>query len=189
MLNLGERNITMSEMLKMLLNRRSVRTYTGEAIPEDKLGLVLEAGLLSESGHNIRPWEFVVIQDKDSLQQLVACKEGSGKMLKNAGAAIIVLADQEKSDIWIDDCAITMANMHLMADSIGLGSCYINARMRKAADGGDTETFVKHFLSLSDNYRVVAILSLGIPVNKPMPHSLDRLPWEKVHYEQFQKKE
>lgn len=45
----------MSDMLNMLLNRRSVRTYTGEAIPEDKLVLVLEAGLLAESGHNIRP--------------------------------------------------------------------------------------------------------------------------------------
>ncbi|MGL5436772.1 MAG: nitroreductase family protein [Lachnospiraceae bacterium] len=173
----------MSELLNMLLNRRSVRVYTGEAIPEDKLKLVLQAGLLSESGHKIRPWEFVVIQDRDRLLQLTACKKGAGKMLENAGAAIIVLADQQKSDVWIDDCAITMANMHLMADSIGLGSCYINTRMREAVDGGDTETFVKNFLSLPDKYRVVAILSLGILINKPLPHSLERLHWEKVHYD------
>lgn len=179
----------MSEMLNMLLERRSVRSYTGETIPEDKLKLVLEAGLLSESGHGIRPWEFVVVQDKERLRQLIPCKEGSGKMLQNAGAAIIVLADQEQSDVWIDDCAIAMANMHLMADSIGLGSCYINARMRKAVDGGDTETFVKNFLLLPDNYRVVAILSLGIPAKKPIPHSLDQLLWEKVHYEKFQQKQ
>ena len=48
-----------------------------------------------------------------------------------------------KSDVWIDDCAITMANMHLMADSIGLGSCYINARMRKAVEGRYRELYKK----------------------------------------------
>ena len=170
----------MSTLLDMLLNRRSVRSYTGEEIPEEKMKLVLQAGLLSESGHKIRPWEFVVIREKEKLLQL---SEGAGKMLQKAGAAIIVIADQEKSDVWIDDCAITMANMHLMADSIGLGSCYINARMRKAVGGGDTESFIKRFLDLPEHYRVSALLSLGIPVTKPAPHSLDRLHWEKVHYE------
>ena len=173
----------MSTLLDMLLNRRSVRSYTGEEIPEEKMKLVLQAGLLSESGHKIRPWEFVVIREKEKLLQLSDCKEGAGKMLQKAGAAIIVIADQEKSDVWIDDCAITMANMHLMADSIGLGSCYINARMRKAVGGGDTESFIKRFLDLPEHYRVSALLSLGIPVTQPAPHSLDRLHWEKVHYE------
>ena len=175
----------MSELLEHLLARRSVRAYTGEPIPEDKLKTVLAAGLVSESGHNIKPWEFIVIRDRERLDALVNCKVRSGRLLEKAGAAIVVVADQKKSDIWIDDCAIAMANMHLTADSLGLGSCYMNARYRNAVDGGDTESFVKNYLRLPGNYRVTALLVLGIPAARPAAHTLDELDWSKVHYEQF----
>jgi len=60
----------MNELLQTMLNRRSVRKYTGEPIPEDKLKLILQAGLASATSKNRKPWEFVVVQKKETLKSL-----------------------------------------------------------------------------------------------------------------------
>jgi len=60
----------MNELLQTMLNRRSVRKYTGEPIPEDKLKLILQAGLASATSKNRKPWEFVVVQEKETLKSL-----------------------------------------------------------------------------------------------------------------------
>ena len=58
------------ELLEKMLNRRSVRTYNGEAIPRKKLDLIIQAGLLAPSGRGLKPWEFIVVKDKAMLQKL-----------------------------------------------------------------------------------------------------------------------
>lgn len=174
-----------NDVLTAFLNRRSVRSYTGEPIPQDKLRTVLSVGLLSESGQNARAWEYILVTDPAHLKSMTMCKIGSGKMLEKAGAAIVVAVDAEKTDIWESDGAITLANMHLMADSLGLGSCYINALHRKAVEGGDVETFLKKDLGIPERFRVVGMLALGIPASKPAARTLEHLDWEKVHNEKF----
>ena len=52
------------ELLDIMRNRRSIRKYTEEDIPEESLTKVLQAGLLAESGKAIRPWEFIVVRDR-----------------------------------------------------------------------------------------------------------------------------
>lgn len=64
------------DFMELLLNRRSVREYTGEAVPKEKIEKILEAGLLSPSGRNRRPWEFLVVEDKEALLRLSRCREG-----------------------------------------------------------------------------------------------------------------
>lgn len=120
------------DFMELLLNRRSVREYTGEAVPKEKIEKILEAGLLSPSGRNRRPWEFLVVEDKEALLRLSRCREGGVKMLEKAGCAILVFGDPQKTDVWTEDCAIAVSNMHLMAESLGLGSCWIQGRLRKA---------------------------------------------------------
>ena len=177
------------ELLKIMKNRRSVRTYTEESIPEEKLEQILNAGLLSPSGRAIRPWEFIVVQDKDTLQKLADCRDGSANMLKGASAAIIVAADPEKTDVWIEDCSIAMTQMHLMADCLGIGSCWIQVRLRyagKAApEGTTTESYAQTLLGIPKEYNVEAILSLGMPKKHPAPRTLEELPDEKIHWERF----
>ena len=52
------------DMLNVFLNRHSVRSYTGEKIPMEKLNMIIMAGLSSASGSAIRPWELIVVRDK-----------------------------------------------------------------------------------------------------------------------------
>lgn len=173
------------ELLDMMLNRRSVREYTGEMVPEEQLKQILQAGLTSPSGRARRPWEFVVVQNREQLNQLSHCRKAGSKMLEQAGCAIVVFADEEKTDVWTEDCSIAMSNMHLMADHLGLGSCWIQGRLREAEDGRTTEEFCRELLAVPEKYRLEAILSVGVPVKHPEAHTLDEANMEQVHYGRF----
>ena len=173
------------DLLDQMKHRRSVRSYTGQPSVEEALKKVLQAGLLSASSRSIRPWEFVVVRDRKMLQVLSECRIGSAKMLQHADCAIVVFADAEKSDVWVEDCSIAMANMHLMADALGLGSCWIQGRLREAPDGRSTEEYVQSALHVPTHYRLEAILSLGMPETHPAPHRIEELPVDQVHWEVF----
>lgn len=172
-------------LLQIMQNRRSVRNYTGEKIPKEKLDKILQAGLLSASGRNKKPWEFVVVQEKETLEKLSHCRVGAAKMLKNAGCAILVFANPDKTDVWVEDCSIAMSNMHLMADSLGLGSCWIQGRLREAENRESTEAYCRKLLNVPEEYVLEAILSVGVLNEHPKAHTLEELEKEKVHYETY----
>ena len=172
-------------LLEVMQNRRSVRKYTGEAISEENLMKVLQAGLLSASSRGIKPWELIVVKNKDMLKKMSQCRTGAAKMLEGADAAVVVIANSELSDVWIEDCSIVMANMHLMADSLGLGSCWIQGRLREAPDGRSTEEYLREMLGYPDSYKLEAILSLGVPESHPAMQQLSSLPTDKIHRERF----
>ena len=174
------------EFIDMLKKRRSIRQYTKEAVTGEQLQLVINAGLLSPSSRSIRPWELIVVQNKDTLQKMSECRVGSAKMLANASAAVVVIANAEKSDVWMEDCSIVMSNMHLMADSLGLGSCWIQGRLRETSDGQSTEEYLRDILGYPEKMLLVSVLSLGIPAVHPEGHSLDEIPENKVHYEKYE---
>ena len=171
-------------MVELLQERRSIRRYTGEAVPEESLKQILQAGLLSPSGHNAKPWEFVVVKDRETLDKLSQCREGSAEMLKGAYCAVVVLGDEEKTDVWTEDCSAAMMNMHLTASSLGVGSCWIQGRLR-TVNGKSTEAVVKEILGIPDHYRLEAILSLGMPAVHPEARKLEDLPMEQIHWEKF----
>lgn len=173
------------DLLEIMYQRRSVRKYTGEPIPQDKIDRIIKAGLLSASGRRIKPWEFVVVREKETLKNLAKCRTGAANMLTGADCAIVVLAKEGATDVWVEDCSITMENMHLMADSLGVGSCWIQGRLREAEGGMTTEDYVKELLSVPEDYHLEAILSLGMPEEKPAAYTEDDLVMEKVHLEKF----
>lgn len=173
------------DLLKIMENRRSVRNYTGEAVPDDKLDKILKAGLLSASSRGRKPWEFIVVENKDTLLKLSKCRVGSAKMLEGADCAVVVIANSDLTDVWVEDCSIAMSNMHLMADSLDVGSCWIQGRLREAENGETTESYLRSILGFPENYKLEAILSLGMTDNHPAPHSSDELLFEKIHKESF----
>lgn len=172
------------ELLEVMRRRRSVRQYTGERIADEAVDMILKAGLLSPSGRGVRPWELIVVRDKEMLRELSKCRVGAAKMLEGADCAIIVVGDEEKTDVWVEDCSIAMSYMHLMADSLGVGSCWIQGRLRDAGEG-TTENYLRERIGFPEKFRLEAILSLGMPAGKPDARELAELPVEKVHWERF----
>ena len=173
------------ELIEIIKNRHSVRSYTEKKIPEEMIEMILNAGLLSPSSHGRRPWEFILVRERDTLQKMAMCREGAADMLKGADAAIVVIADESKTDVWVEDASITMAYMHLMADSLGIGSCWIQGRFRTAANGGSTEDYLRELLNFPKTHRLEAILSLGMPASHPSKTEISTLPKEKIHKEAY----
>ena len=178
-------------LLEMLQKRHSIRKYTDANISDQDLQTILQAGLLSASGRATRPWEFIVVRNKETLQKMSESRVGAAKMLANANAAIVVIADESKTDVWVEDCSIAMSNMHLAASTLGIGSCWIQGRLRTATstDSGTasitTEDYVRECLHFPEGYKLEAILSLGMPAEEKTPAELSKLPFEKIHYEKF----
>ena len=95
-------------------------------------------------------------------------------------------ADAELADVWVEDCASAITQMHLMADALGVGSCWLQVRLRKAPDGvTDTADVVRRVLGIPERYGVMAILTLGMPASHPGAREIGDLPLEKIHREHF----
>lgn len=177
----------MNDLMEMILKRRSIRKYNGEAIPEELLEQVIEAGLASETSRNTYSWAFIVVRDKDMLAKMAHARLHSALMLEGADAAIVVLGDEERTDVWTEDCSIAMAHMHLMADQLGLGSCWIQGRLRECEDGSmTTEEYLRELLGFPHNMRLEAMLSLGMTDDHPRAHTKEELKREKIHREKWQ---
>ena len=173
------------DLLEILRHRRSVRQYVPGEIPEAQLRAVLQAGMLAPSGKALRPWEFIVVRDRKTLDRLTDCRSVAMPMFRGAACAIVVVGDGDRSDVWVEDCSVAMAQMHLMADALGLGSCWVQGRLREAADGRTAEEYVRGLLGFPASCHLEAILTLGPIDRHPEPHSLEDLPMDKVHYETF----
>lgn len=173
-------------ILDFILHRRSIREYKDAPIPQDKLDSILYAGLAAASSKNRRPWELIVVRDRDMLDKLCACRPGAENLLSKCTAAIIVAADSDKVDVWVEDCASAMTQMHLMASAVGVGSCWLQIRLRNALDGvRSSQDVVRELLGIPEHISVMAILTLGIPARYPSGKKVADLPLEKIHYEHF----
>lgn len=116
--------------INLMRQRRSVRKYTDEEIPEERITEILQAGLLAPSSRAIFPYEFIVVRDEDMLLQLSRAKTAGSGMLKHANAAIVVIGDTSRSDAWIEDCSLAMIYMQLAASELGIGNCWVQCRGR-----------------------------------------------------------
>ena len=173
------------EILDIFANRRSVRKYAPKPLEDEALDKILKAGLLAPSGHARRPWEFILVRDKQMLERLSGCRSSGANMLKQAAAAIVVIADEQKQDVWIEDCSVALGYMHLAASALNLGSCWVQVRLRTAADGRSCEEFLREALGFPPNFKAEAILALGAPQRSPSPHDLQKLNLSKIHKEKF----
>lgn len=128
----------MNLVLDLFRTRRSYRKYSEKPIDEAVLKQIMEVGLISPTGDNFKTVELILIKDKDLLNEIASMRKAAA-MLRHAGAAIIVLVNTQKTDLWIEDGAISASYMHLAADDLGIGSCWIQVRARDAVDGKEFE--------------------------------------------------
>ena len=168
------------ELTEILLKRRSVRKYADEVIPEETLDRILQAGLLAPTGRNLKPCEFYIVKDRETLRVLSRAKSGGAGMLAECGAAIAVFGDSEKADTWVEDCSIAMSFMMLAAQEQGVGNCWVQIHLRTDAHGKPAEENVRETLSVPEKYRIVGILALGIPGETPAPHAPEDADWTRV---------
>ena len=130
-----------NETLKIIKERRSIRSYQEGQISEEELQAVLEAGLYAPNAGD-QAWHFTVVQNKELLDRLnLTAKETARQMnipgLRELGndekfnclygaPTLIIVSGNEQAPMPLDaDCAAATQNLLLAAESIGLGTCWI----------------------------------------------------------------
>ena len=125
----------MKSFSELIKQRRSMRKFTDEELTQEEVVTLLKAALMSPSSKRSNCWQFIAVDDKETLDKLSRCKETGSSFLKDAPLAIVVLADPLASDVWIEDAAIASLMIQLQAEDLGLGSCWIQVRERYNAAG------------------------------------------------------
>lgn len=143
-------------------SRHSCRNYSAKALTEEQKNLILEAGALAPSSRNLRPVRLFRIDDIKTIRALVSCRSnGSAKALNSAVFAVVVAADKTISDVWVEDASIASAFMQMEAEDLGLGSCWIQVRLRTNEDMS-AEEFIRKTVPLPENLSVESIIAFGI---------------------------
>lgn len=172
-------------MIEILRNRRSVRNYTGQTIEPAKIERLKEAVLRSPSSKNKNPWEFIFVDEREKIQLLEKCKTHGTTPLKTAPLAVVICANEKVNDVWIEDCSIASILLQLTAQSLGLGSCWVQVRNREYADNLSSEKYIQNLLHIPENFRVLSIVSIGYPekIREGLP--FNQLQFDKIRMNRF----
>jgi len=175
------RGASTNQTIKHIKNRRSIRAYTQEKPSQKDMLAIIECGLYAPSGKNLQPWHITVIQNQGMLdkmtelykEELKAAGGDFAKMVEEnpefklffgAPAAVIVSGD-EKSEYSAIDCAAAVENMMIAAESLDLGTCWIQTNM-VLFEGVKGRELMK-LLGIPEGYKPLYTFSLGYPAEKP----------------------
>jgi len=156
---------------EVLEKRRSIRKYKDAPVPREKILRMLEAARIAPSASHRQPWHFIVVEDKETIKKLA-----KNEWAAEAPVMIVGLADQAASPNWCsNDLGIALEHLVLAATNLGLGTCWMGQTGR--------EEMIKSLLGIPDNFKVVAVVPVGVPDETPAPKerkSLDAIvSWEK----------
>ena len=181
----------MSDTMKTILNRRSIRRYQEKDIPNEVLDYLLEAARWAPSWANTQAWEFVVVRDrsiKEKIQATVNNRNPSYLALVNAPVLLVVCGQLKKSGYYNDqyptkfgsdwfmyDLGLATQNLCLAAHDSGLGTVIV---------GLFDHDRVGEVINLPANHEVLVLIPLGYPDQNPKPPKR-RERDEFVHYDTF----
>ena len=146
-------------------NRRSTRKFvTGKPVTKEQLKRLLEAAMMAPSACNSRPWEFIAVTKRETLDE-IARIHPYAKMCETATAAIIVAAipqDGKPEGYFPQDCAAATQNILLEATDMGLGTCWCGVYPR----GERIETF-RALFNITEPKIPFCVIAIGIPDETP----------------------
>lgn len=175
----------MNEVMKTILHRRSFRRFEDRQIEESALQEILQAGLYAPSAGGRQSVIFAVCQDREVNERLGKIKRANSHprmatatsyvskeqpsiaddpKLLNAfydAPTVITLFAPKNFLFSVDDCAVAAENMMLMADSLGIGSCYIGQGWMAFADSYGQDVLRQWELPVT-HYAVMQLI-LGYP--------------------------
>ena len=163
-------------LIETILARRSIRKYTAEPVSEESIQTLLEAAMAAPSASNRKPWQFVVVTERETLDEL-AETHPHGKMLSGAPLGIAVCGDlTEMERYWVQDCSAATENMLLAVTALGLGAVWLGVY-----PGDERVEAVRRILDLPEHITPLNVVSIGHPAEEKEPRT--QFDAERVHRE------
>lgn len=175
----------MNNFSDLITKRRSMRKFDQKEISQENVVELMKAALMSPASKSSNPWQFIIVDEKETLRQLAQCKEHGATLLADAPLAVVVVADPLASDVWVEDASIASIMIQLQAEDLGLGSCWVQVRERFAASGMPADEYVREVLDIPLQLQVLSIIAIGYKGMERKPHQEENLQWEKVHINKY----
>jgi nitroreductase len=154
------------DLIQTIFARRSIRKYTSDPVSEEDIQTLLETAMAAPSASNRKPWQFVVVTERESIDAL-ADAHPHGKMLFDAPLCISVCGDlTEMERYWVQDCSAATENLLLAAVALGLGAVWLGVYPRD-----DRVTAVRQILALPDHITPLNLISIGHPGEQKRPRT------------------
>ena len=162
------------EAIEVILARKSVREYVADKpVEQEKIDLMVKAGMAAPSGRDLRPWEIVVVDDRQKLDELAEALPYA-KMLAEAPLAIIVCGNSERSSYWYVDCSAVTQNILLAAEALGIGAVWTGVYPDETRVGA-----VKASMGLPEEVLPLCVIPMGYPKGDTQPK--DKYDAAKLH--------
>ena len=165
-------------VIKEILNRRSVREYKPDMVPENYIIEIIKAGQFAPTARNNRAIEFIVIKNQETKNNIFEIV--GQEYVKEAQVLIIPASDTTKTNCPIQDLSVASENMFLQATALGLGTVW---KALKAEF--DEEEKIKKLLGIPKQYMVINIIPVGYPKEKPKPYTDKDFDSKKIHEEKW----
>lgn len=154
------------ELIDAIFSRRSIRRYTAEPVGEEDIRALLEAAMAAPSASNRRPWHFIVVTDRQTLDGL-AEDHPYGKMLFEAPLCIAVCGDPTISRrFWVQDCSAATENLLLAAVALGLGAVWLGVYPSEGRVAA-----VRRALGIPEGIVPLNLVSIGHPAENKEPRT------------------
>ena len=152
-----------------IMTRTSIRKFTDQPVEAEKVEQMLRAAMAAPTAVNKQPWHFVVVDDKEVLNQLGGPGR-RGDMLRNAPLAIVVCGNMEKAldgpgrDFWVQDVSAATENLLLAAHALGLGAVWTGAYPITERAGQ-----IAQVLGMPETIIPLCVVVIGYPDEQPTP--------------------
>lgn len=167
------------DAFEAIMSRRSIRKYTSQPVTEQDTKELLTAAMNAPSARNDQPWHFIVINDREVLDEITKFHPYA-PMLKEAPLAILVCGDlsiDPTEGYNVVNCSAATQNILLAAHAKGLGAVWLGIYPRQERIAG-----IKKLFALPDNILPVSLVSIGWPAEtkpKEIRYKQDRVRWNK----------
>lgn len=159
------------DLMNYIHQRRSIRLWKEEPLEKSVFEKLVEAGRWAPSSCNRQSWHFLWTEDKKKIGLLAQIRKQ--KFIERAPACLILIIDMEayhKEEALYTpflDAGAAIENILLMAETIGLGACWINF-------AGDLipkreREQINELLSLPESFQIVSFIAIGSPARRPHP--------------------
>ena len=153
-------------LIQTIFARRSIRRYTDEPVSEEEIKALLEAAMAAPSASNGKPWHFVVVTERQTLDAL-ARAHPYANMLFEAALCIAVCGDLGTSEgFWVQDCSAASENLLLAATALGLGATWLGVHPK-----GGRVTAVRQVLGIPETITPLNLISIGRPAEEKEPRT------------------
>ncbi len=163
------------EILQFITARRSIREFTGEPVDRAKIEIALKAAMAAPTARNSRPWEFVVVTDREKVRA-VCQAHPYAKFGVDAGAVVLPIG-KKKGYAWFDqDMGAATENLLVALANLGLGATWCGM-------SDERQEAVRALIGLPGDLCVFALIPVGVPAEEK-PARTQYEP-ERVHWETY----